>query len=201
MRFYLGTGNSNKVAEFSRLFREAGIKVEIRPATDVGGMPEVEETAETFADNALLKARALQNRLGSEDWVLADDSGLEVEALNGEPGIRSARYSGPWGTDASNRAKLLHHLDGLPEEKRKARFVCALALLGPDGIEEVFEGICSGRIARFEYGNDGFGYDSLFIPEGFDQTFAQVSGETKDKLSHRGDALRKLFDWIRTRSD
>jgi|SRR5690625_877745 len=197
MKFHFATGNNHKAEEFARLFREAGIDAEVYPATHTGGMPDVDETAETFSGNALLKARALRMQVPPSDWILADDSGLEVDALDGAPGIRSARYAGPEANDADNRAKLLKSLDGFPRSKRGARFVCALALLGPGDIEKVFEGFCAGQIIDSERGDGGFGYDPIFVPDGFTETFAQVSPATKDHLSHRGAALRDLFEWIR----
>ncbi|HLS29178.1 MAG TPA: RdgB/HAM1 family non-canonical purine NTP pyrophosphatase, partial [Opitutales bacterium] len=178
-------------------FREAGIDAEVYPATHTGDMPEVDENAETFSGNALLKARALRPQVAPSDWILADDSGLEVDALDGAPGLHSARFAGPAATDAENRAKLLKHLDRFPPSKRGACFVCVLALLGPDHIEKTFEGICSGRIIDKERGEGGFGYDPIFVPDGLDKTFAEISAEEKDRLSHRGVALRKLFEWIR----
>lgn len=199
MRFHFATGNSQKAKEFARLFREVGIDAEVFPATETGGMPDVDETAETFSGNALLKARALRMQVPLTDWILADDSGLEVDALNGAPGLHSARFAGPKATDAENREKLLECLGRSPSERRGARFVCALALLGPGNIEKVFEGVCSGQIIESERGEGGFGYDSLFVPNGFAETFAEISAAEKDRLSHRGAALHKLFEWLSKR--
>lgn len=197
MKLLLATANPHKVEEFARLFAEAGIEAQVRPASEAGGMPDVEENAPTFAGNACIKARALHERAPAGTWVLADDSGLEVAALGGEPGIHSARYAGANATDAENRAKLLRELEKHAAENRSARFVCILALIGPDGREQIFEGVCRGRITRAERGKGGFGYDPLFVPDGFEQTFAEVDPAVKDQLSHRGDALRKLFGWLR----
>lgn len=203
MKLYLATGNRHKIDEFARLFAEAGPGVELGSALEGGGMPEVDENAPDFVGNARLKAEALRRRLPPEAWVLADDSGLEVSALGGEPGIRSARYAGGEATDADNRAKLLDRLREVGADDRGARFVCVLVLLGPGGAEEVFEGVCSGRIVEEEKGGGGFGYDPIFVPEGLDRTFAEVDPAAKDRLSHRGNAVRALgkrWRYIRGRS-
>lgn len=196
MRLFLATANAHKVEEFARLFSEAGVAVELHSAIDAGGMPAVEETESTFVGNARLKAEALRERVAPRDWVVADDSGLEVAALGGRPGVLSARYAGPNATDAQNRAKLLEQLAETGAE-REARFVCVLVLLGPDGREEIFEGSCPGRIVAAGKGEGGFGYDPLFVPEGLEKTFAQVDPSVKDRLSHRGAAVRQLVGWIK----
>lgn len=199
MKLYLATGNPHKVAELTRLFAEAGLKIAVRDANEAGGMPRVEEDAPDFVGNARLKATALRKRVPDDAWVLADDSGLEVAALGGEPGIRSARYAGVGATDADNRTKLLHRLREVTGEGRRARFVCVLVLLGPHGEEKVFEGVCPGRIAMEETGRAGFGYDPVFVPDGLRRTFAEVESAVKDELSHRGRALRVFADWARGR--
>lgn len=200
MKLYLATGNPHKVEEFSRLFAEAGAAVEVCSAADVGGMPAVEETQKTFVGNARLKARALRQDAPTRDWVLADDSGLEVPALGGEPGVQSARYAGNHATDADNRKKLLERLSGKTGAEREAAFVCVLVLLGPDNVEKVFEGRCAGRIIDQEKGAGGFGYDPIFVPDGREETFAEAAPEVKDRLSHRGRALRALVEWIKAQS-
>jgi len=194
MKLFLATGNAHKVEEFQRLFATADLPVAVHPAP--GGMPSVDETAENFEGNALLKAEALREKLGPDSWVLADDSGLEVAALGGAPGVRSARYAGESATDADNRRKLLEALAGVPELERAARFVCVLALLGPD-VSRIFEGVCMGRIVAEEAGTEGFGYDPLFVPEGFGETFAEMPSEQKNQLSHRGCAMEELVLWLR----
>lgn len=196
MRLYLATGNAHKVDEIRRLFAEAALPITVCAADEIGGMPEVEESADTFRGNALLKAEALYRQAPSGTWILADDSGLMVGALGGEPGVRSARYAGPGATDADNRRKLLHAMNGVEEGRRQARFVCVLALLGPE-VREIFEGDCTGEILAFEAGEGGFGYDSLFRPTGFDQTFGEMEPEMKSRLSHRGKALHLLIEWLR----
>lgn len=197
MKLFLATANAHKVEEFSRLFAEAGVDLEVHSAGAAGGMPPVEETERTFWGNARLKAEALRERVSPEGWVLADDSGLEVMALGGEPGVLSARYAGADATDAGNRRKLLRRLEGMGAEERAARFVCVLVLLGPGGVEKVFEGECRGRIATGDRGAGGFGYDPVFVPDGLKQTFAEVDPAVKDRLSHRGAALRQLVNWAK----
>lgn len=196
MKLFLATANRHKVEEFARLFAEAKLDAEVLSAAEAGGMPPVEETGQTFLENARLKAKALRGRAPADAWVLADDSGLEVKALGGEPGVRSARYAGADATDAGNRARLLQRLDRI--EAREARFVCVLVLFGPGGLEKVFEGSCPGRIVEEERGEGGFGYDPVFVPDGGTKTFAEEEAAEKDRLSHRGRALRKLVEWVRT---
>lgn len=187
-RVFLATGNRHKVGEFRALL--AGLEgVLVEGAEAVGGMPPVEETGATFAENALLKARALAVQVAGAGWVLADDSGLVVPALGGAPGIFSSRYAGPGATDADNRARLQREMAGLAGEQRRAWFHCSLAVLGPAGEEAVFEGRCEGRILEEPRGTGGFGYDALFVPDGEEQTFGELSPERKDGMSHRARAV------------
>jgi XTP/dITP diphosphohydrolase len=160
----------------------------------------VEEDGRTFTENARRKADGWAAALASgfrsaptdDGWVLADDSGLEVEALGGAPGIHSARYAGIDATDADNRRKLVTELRALGLDQSPARFVCALCLRSPAGEVTAVEGVCDGRIILQERGESGFGYDPLFIPAGYDQTFGELGAEVKDRLSHRGVAVREL---------
>jgi XTP/dITP diphosphohydrolase len=193
----LATGNSHKAEEFSRLFAEAGLRVEVRTAKAVGGMPDVAETAGTFAGNARLKAEALRRLAPTDAWVLSDDSGLSCDALGGAPGVDSAVYAGPRATDAENRAKLLAALAGVPLARRGARFTCHLVLLGPAGEDLEFTGHCPGVILESERGEGGFGYDALFVPEGRDLSFAELPAADKDALSHRARAFAALAAWLR----
>ena len=194
---YLATGNAHKLRELQQMFAAAELPWSVEGAAMVGGMPEVDENAGTFVGNALLKARALQERVPKGAWVLADDSGLEVNALGGAPGVHSARYAGVGAKDGANTEKLLRALEIIPDGARAARFVCVLALLGPQGEEKIFEGECRGRIGRTLAGGGGFGYDPVFFPDGFDKTFAELGDDVKNKISHRGAALKKLFTWLR----
>jgi len=180
------------------MFASASLPWTIEGAPAIGGMPHVDENAGTFSGNALLKAHALRKLAPPEAWVLADDSGLEVQALGGAPGVHSARYAGPGAKDGANTDKLLRAMAIIPDGSRAARFVCMLALLGPAGEEKLFEGVCRGRIGRAPSGGGGFGYDPVFYPDGFDKSFAELGDDVKNKISHRGVALRKLFNNLRS---
>ncbi len=178
------TGNAHKVEEIQAILAPLGI--EVLSAKAVGGMPDVVEDGDTFAANAIKKAVEAARALGRP--VLADDSGLEVFALGGEPGIYSARYAGEGGNDGRNVRKLLGRLDG--QTDRAARFVCVIALASPAGLIGTAEGEVRGHIIHEPRGDGGFGYDPVFVPEGFTQTFAELPGEVKNRLSHRGNALQ-----------
>ena len=183
----IATGNSHKVDEFEQLL--TGLPFTLRSADICGGMPEVDETGTTFAENAYLKARAVK-RLAPEDaWVLADDSGLEVDVLDGAPGVYSARYAGDDASDRDNLSKLLDALKNVPVEDRTARFKCVLCIINAEGRVVYHEGSCEGRIATRVSGADGFGYDPVFIPEGYQQSFAELGASVKGKLSHRARAV------------
>ena len=166
--------------------------------------PEVVEDGDTFAANAVKKATEIADWLGFQarpDLVLADDSGLKVDALDGAPGIHSARYAGGDNNapDVANNAKLLRELAGVPEDNRGAQFHCVLALVALGQVAEVrtFEGICRGRIAQAEGGQGGFGYDPLFVPDGHELSFAELGREVKNAISHRAQALAKLAEYFR----
>ena len=184
MKLIIATHNRNKKREIAQLLPGWEIEAEDSAA---------EETATTFAGNALLKARALKARHAGA-WILADDSGLEVAALGGAPGVRSARYAGEDGNTPKNNALLLKNMTGVAD--RRARFTCAMALIDPEGGEHVVEGRCEGRLLEAEAGQGGFGYDPLFVPNGFDRTFAQLAPEEKNAISHRGRALAKAKEII-----
>jgi XTP/dITP diphosphohydrolase len=158
--------------------------------THEGPWPDVEEPHDAYLHNALEKAHAVAEALGIP--ALADDSGLEVDALGGAPGPRSARYAGQDATDADNRRQLLAALKGIPGSGRSARFRCVTAIAWPDGRELYAEGVCEGTLETRERGSGGFGYDPLFVPEGRDRTMAELDPAEKDRISHRGRALRTL---------
>lgn len=181
----LASGNAHKIREISDM-----LGVPVRGLRDIADAPELIEDGDSFEANALIKARGLRDVLG--DWTLADDSGLAVDALNGAPGIHSARYAGTHGDDAANNRLLLQNLSG--EKNRGAAFVCVLALCGPSGEEWVIRGECRGIIAESPSGTSGFGYDPLFIPEGHAQSFAELGDEVKSSISHRARALRLLLE-------
>lgn len=192
----IATKNKGKAKEFEALFNEKGFA--IKTLLDFPELDDVEETGTTFNENALLKAETIAEKLNT--LVLADDSGLIVEALYGQPGVYSARYAGEEKNDAKNNAKLLNELADTPSDKRQAAFHCSLALAEPGKESLVIEGQVKGRIADVPRGTHGFGYDPLFyIPEK-DKTMAELSQEEKNKISHRAVALQKLSkeldDWL-----
>lgn len=198
MKLFLASGNAHKVAEFQVLAVATGLPVEIVSARAVGGMPAVEEDTGTFVGNARKKALALRAKLPADAWVLADDSGVCVDALGGAPGVESAYYAGPQADSAANLAKLAHEMRDVPDGARGAYFVCVLVLLGGlNGIERVTEGKCFGALRREPVGGHGFGYDPLFVPDGYDATYAELGDEVKNKISHRARAWLKLVESIR----
>lgn len=183
--FVLATGNPHKLEEFGRALGE-----EILPPSRFGIVMEVEETGVTFEENALLKARWLAAQ--TKKPALADDSGLCVDALDGSPGVYSARFGGEGLDDRGRRHLLLEKLKDVPAEKRSARFVCVLALCYPDGREHLFRGECEGLILSEERGRGGFGYDPVFLFPAAGLSFAEMSAAVKDSVSHRGRAIEKL---------
>ena len=184
-RLLIATANRHKTEEFRAML--AGI-AEVEDLTSHPHLPPVEETGSTFEENSAIKAIATAQATGLP--ALADDSGLEVDALGGEPGVHSARYSGAGATDATNRKKLLEELSRLPAiAPRAARFRCVLTLAGPDGsVRGSWSGAVEGRIISEERGRGGFGYDPLFVPEGYEETFAELPAAVKNQLSHRARA-------------
>jgi len=167
-----------------------GLGLRIYALEDFSNVPEVEEDGKSFAENALKKARFYSKVFGK--LTLADDSGLEVDSLKGLPGVYSARYSGERASSQKNNQKLLKEMEGIPLSKRGARFKCIMVLVSPDGKEAMTEGVCNGRIGMREKGRRGFGYDPLFILPKYGKTMAELSLKEKNKISHRGIALRKL---------
>lgn len=195
MRFiHLATGNAHKVQEMQRLADASGLPVKIVPA---GTMPAVEEDTGTFVGNARKKAAALRATLPRDAWVLADDSGVCVDALEGAPGVESAYYAGPQHDSAANLSKLVEVMRDVPADRRGASFNCVLVLLGPGGVEQVCAGRCEGVLCREPAGGAGFGYDPIFIPHGFDRTYAQLSESEKNRISHRGRAWSILAEWLK----
>jgi len=194
--FYLASGNAHKVAELQALADASKLPIEIRSARAVGGMPPVEEDTGTFVGNARKKARALRGRLPADAWALSDDSGVCVDALAGAPGVESAYYAGPAGDAAANLAKLVCTMADVPESQRGAEFRCVLFAIAPDGSEQVFEGACRGRLRREPRGGAGFGYDPLFVPDGQEQTYAELGDAVKNEISHRARAWQQLARWI-----
>lgn len=193
MKVLLATRNADKLAELRRLLADG--PVEVIGLADVPEFPEAPETGATFAENALAKARDAAAATGLPS--VADDSGLTVEALNGMPGVLSARWCGRHGDDRANLELVLGQLADVPDERRGAAFVCAAALVMPDGTETVVRGEWPGTIVREPRGTNGFGYDPIFVPEGSTRTSAELAPAEKDAQSHRGRALRALLPYLR----
>ena len=181
--------NSKKTEEIREILGTGFVLLDLH---NLGFSEEIPEPFDTLEDNSLTKARHVYNKYGKD--CFADDTGLEVEALNGRPGVQSARYAGPCKDSAANMAKLLDELSG--EKNRKARFRTVIALIF-DGEEHLFEGIVNGTIADKPMGEEGFGYDPIFIPEGFDQTFGEMDADTKNRISHRFAAIEKLTGFLK----
>jgi XTP/dITP diphosphohydrolase len=190
-RVVLATNNAQKLAELRRIVAAEAADVQVLGLADVVGYPEPAETERTFEGNALLKARACVAATGLP--ALADDSGLAVDVLNQMPGVRSARWAGPEASDEENNALLLRQLADLPAAERTARFVCAMALVLPDGSEHVRIGEMRGRIGVSPAGHNGFGYDPLFVADGYALTNGELEPSVKDAISHRGRALRAIL--------
>ncbi len=200
MRLHLASGNAHKAGEFAALAAASGLPVEIVAGGADGGMPPVVEDAGTFASNARKKARALRAVLPAGSWVLADDSGLCVAALDGHPGVESAYYAGPAADSAANLGKLVAAMRGVPADRRQAYFACVLVVIDPPGSEHAFEGRCEGTLRDTPSGRPGFGYDPLFVPAGHALTFAELPEQEKNVLSHRGRAWAQLAAWLRSRA-
>lgn len=196
---YVATGNAHKVLEIRRYFETHGLNhVTVCSAKELGGMPEVKEDAGSFEGNAAIKARALREKAPAGTFVLADDSGICVDALNGAPGIFSARYAGEGANDRDNNAKLMKELAHIPDEQRTAYYVCSLAAIGPSGEEFFFTAKCNGYLIHEPHGSNGFGYDPYFIPDGYNQTFGDLSPDIKDRISHRAKALSLLIMFFKS---
>jgi XTP/dITP diphosphohydrolase len=195
IKLLVATTNPGKFAEVKNFLRQ--LPLQVLPLSDLATWPKIIEDGATFQENALKKARTLAEYSGY--LTLADDSGLEVDALNGAPGIYSARYCGEEGNDKKNNEKLLHELRGIPEEKRTGRFVCALALCAPKshGMKEwTVRDSCEGRISFELKGETGFGYDPIFFYPPLGKTFGEIDRETKATVSHRGKALERLVEML-----
>lgn len=192
-KILIATGNWGKVRELAELFQS--LPVELKSLKDFPRVNEVEETGNTFEENARLKAEGYARQTGL--LTLADDSGLEVAALGGAPGVFSARYAGKGASDESNIEKLLSELEKSGDFDRKARFVCEIALADSNGVVfHVENGICDGRISIKPCGDNGFGYDPIFIPDGFERTFGELNNDIKQQISHRGRAARKILQYL-----
>ena len=199
----LATRNAAKLRELARILgaedhasQDGGAQIRLAGLDEFPGAPDVPETRATFEENALLKARAIADYTGLP--AVADDSGLCVDALNGMPGVLSARWAGGHGDDKANLELVLAQVADVPDTRLGAQFVCAAALVVPGGAEWVVTGRVEGRLIRAPRGSGGFGYDPIFLPDGFGQTTAEMTAEAKDAISHRGRAFRALAPFIRT---
>ena len=190
----LATRNAHKLRELRRICADWPVEWVSVDTHDPADFPDVEETGETYLENAGLKARAVAAALGMP--ALADDSGIEVDALGGRPGPRSARYAGPSATDEQNLVALIQAVRGIPAAGRTARYRCVAALAQPDGSLVHVEGSCEGTLRTDRSGERGFGYDPIFVPVGWDRTMASLTDEEKDRISHRGRAFRALRDLL-----
>ncbi len=197
MKLVFATRNQGKLKELRQLLSLEGL--EIISLDQLPDAPEIEETGETFADNAALKARGIMEATGLP--ALADDSGLEVDALGGAPGVHSARYAGPGATDADRVELLLKNLSSVEPERRTARFRCVVAFADPEqpGHVTFHGGSCEGRILDHTRGSGGFGYDPVFFVEELGQTFAEAPADKKNQISHRGQAMRQMTEFLRRR--
>ena len=193
MEIVIATRNKRKLEEIRRIGRDWAIA--FSSLDDFPDCPQVEEDGETFEANAVKKALSASRWTGKH--AVADDSGLEVDALGGAPGVRSARYAGIQSSDRENLEKLLKALRSVEDTRRGARFVCSVAFVAPGGSVKTFGGVVGGRIGTEPRGENGFGYDPLFYPEGHLRTFAEMSDAEKDAISHRGKALRELGQYLR----
>jgi len=194
VQLVLATRNAKKLAELDRLLASAGLDVEILGSDAFSDLPEIDETGSTFAENSLIKARAVAAHTGLT--AIADDSGLCVDALDGQPGIYSARWAGQGATDESNLDLVLEQIRDVEPAQRTAHFACAAALVLPSGKEYVVQGQVNGVLLTQRRGVGGFGYDPIFLPDGFDITTAEMTSEQKDAISHRGQAMRALVPVI-----
>ena len=202
MKIVFATANAHKLREISEIMADAGFTAEFRSMQEAGFTGDIEETGETFEENALCKARTVHAFLRKGDAladtvVLADDSGLEIDALNGEPGVYSARYLGEDTPHAEKNRDILRRMQDVPEEDRTARFVCAVAAVFPDGKEEVFRKTLEGHIAHESAGTNGFGYDPIFFLPERGCTNAELSPEEKNAISHRGKGFRAMAARLR----
>ncbi len=189
-RVVLATRNRGKLEELHRILEAAGLDIELVSPDEFPDLPDIPETEDSFAGNALLKAREIARLTNLP--AIADDSGLAIDALNGMPGILSARWSGGHGDDVANVNLVLAQLNDIPDSRRGGAFHCAAAIALPDGTERVVEGTVEGVIIREPRGTGGFGYDPIFVPVGGDRTLAEIPAAEKDAISHRGRALEAL---------
>lgn len=190
MQLIIASHNIHKVREFRSILKKLS-KFDVQSLLDFPEYRLPPENGQTFEENAIIKATHAAKALNT--WVIADDSGLVVPALQGSPGIFSARYAGEGATDAENRKKLLHEMQNIPETERQAYFECWIALASPEGLKKCVRGICEGMILPKERGSNGFGYDPLFLKYDYNKSFAELEEETKNRISHRRKAIDKIL--------
>ena len=189
----IATNNAGKVRELASLL--AGVPIRLKNLAGLDGICEIEETGSTFRENAEIKAAGYAMQSGV--WSLADDSGLEVAALGAAPGVYSNRYAGEGASDAAKMRKILDQLAAVPDAARDARFVCAMSIADDTGkIVFTAEGSCPGTLANQPRGTNGFGYDPIFVPDGFDRTFGELSGDIKQQISHRARAIKEIIRYL-----
>ena len=189
MQLLVATRNRHKLKEIEAILAE--LQFDLRCAADIPGLPDIVEDATSVHDNAIKKA--VETAKLAKRLTLADDTGLEVDALNGEPGVHSARFAGEEATDFENIKKLMNLLHGVPPEKRTAHFRCVVAIADANGLVDTVEGVCNGALLEEERGGGGFGYDPLFITDGQVKTFGELSPDVKNRISHRAKALQKAW--------
>ncbi len=195
MRLILATANRDKGKEIDSILNGA-LNLDLVTLSDFPDVQLPPETGLTYQENAILKATVVAKSF--KEWALGDDSGLEIDALNGAPGLYSARFAGENVSYADNRKKVLDLMENVPDTKRQARFICTIAIANPNGeVEGIVEGVCEGKIARVESGGNGFGYDPLFYLLELGKTFAELTHAQKNKVSHRGVALQKAIDILK----
>lgn len=198
MEIVIASTNVHKIREFRDMLKRFS-HLDLLSLSHFPDYQPVEETGSTFKENAILKAEHAAKHLNK--WVLADDSGLVVPALKGEPGIYSRRYAGPDATDAENRHQLLDAMRSLKDSARTAYYECTIAIANPEGLKKCVTGICEGHILTNEKGRNGFGYDSLFVKNDYEKTFAEIDENTKNRISHRRKAIERLLTFLETLRD
>ena len=194
MKLVLATQNQGKVREIGEILKDEN-RIELLSLRHYPEAPDVDEDGKTYEDNAIKKAAVLAEYTGH--LTIGDDSGLAVDALDGAPGVHSARYAGEHASDQDRIAKLLDALQNIPDDRRSGRFICAVAIAEPLAQVQVVRGVCEGQIIRAPRGESGFGYDPVFVPVGYDQTFAELGDEIKNQISHRAKALEKARKLLR----
>jgi len=195
LEIVIATRNPGKLREIKQILEDEECQIKLLSFKDFSSFPEIMEKGKTMEENAIYKAKIITQFTGK--WALGEDSGLEVEYLGGKPGVRSSRFAGEGVSDEAKIHKLLRLMERVPAAQRKARFRCVIALASPKGEVRTAVGICEGRVSEYSEGESGFGYDPVFIPDGYKKTFAQLGEKIKNRISHRASALRQLKGLLR----